>query len=123
MKKEIKQTIARSTILGDRTVALKAIKAVYEMTGSRRKTAEILGVDGSSVTALLYRTGNQNSVNAPGRASQALSPSKLVEAYWSQNKSLRQIGAELCLPFQMVRSEMVKYGIPLRSRGRQAAAK
>jgi len=110
--KPAKKAVARSTILGDRQVALNAIKAVYALTGSRAKTGELLGIAGTSVTQLLTRTGN--SVNPVGARHTALTPSKLVEAYWAQGKSLRQIGAELCLPHTMVYAEMVKYGIPRR---------
>jgi DNA-binding CsgD family transcriptional regulator len=112
--KPAKKAVARSTILGDRNVALNAIKAVYALTGSRAKTGELLGINGSSVTQLLARTGNQTSINPVGARHTALTPSKLVEAYWAQGKSLRQIGAELCLPHTMVYAEMVKYGIPRR---------
>jgi hypothetical protein len=108
----ITSAIQRSSILGNRDVTLNAIKAVYSLTGSRRKTSELLGVDGSSVTALLARTGN--AVNTVGRQPTALTPSKLVTAYWAQGKSLREIGAELCLPHTMVHAAMVKYGIPRR---------
>jgi transposase-like protein len=102
-----------SNILSNPKTALRAIKAIYEMTGSREQTGEILGVSGSTVTRTLKNAGYQ--VQTPGGQNKQLSPSALVKSYWVENQSLRDISAKAGVSHTTVARRMSAYGIPTRS--------
>lgn len=101
------------SIITKTEVALRAINAVYQMTGSRQRTADILGVDGSTVTRVLKRAGK--TVQQPGGQNKQLSPSTLVTAYWERGESLRTIATRAGVAHSTVLRTMNKYGIPTRT--------
>ena len=101
------------TSINSSAVTVRAINAVYKMTGSRRLTGELVGISGSTVTRVLKNAGK--SVRRPGRPSEQLAPSNLVTSYWMLNQSLRMIASRAgCAP-STVAKRMALYGIPTRS--------
>lgn len=99
--------------ISNSAIAIRAINAIYQATGSRETTGQMLGISGSTVTRVLKSAGK--SVQAPGRPNEQLSASKLVAAYWARNESLRQIGARAGVAHSTVARRMAAYGIPTRA--------
>jgi transposase-like protein len=102
-----------SSILSNSTVALRAMKAIYELTGSRERTGQILGVSGSTVTRTLARNGVR--VQEPGGRNRQLTPAALVKSYWAQEQSLRDISEKAGVSHTTVARRMAAHGIPTRS--------
>jgi transposase-like protein len=99
--------------ISNSSIAIKAINAVYQITGSRETTGQLLGISGSTVTRVLKSAGK--TVRQPGRPSEQLDPSNLVAAYWARNESLRTIAARAGVAHSTVANRMAKFGIPTRA--------
>ena len=94
-------------------IAVRAINAVYQMTGSRERTGELLGISGTTVTRVLKNAGK--AIQQPGRPNEQLAPANLVAAYWSREESLRTIATRAGVSHSTVANRMAKFGIPTRS--------
>lgn len=100
--------------ISNSSIAVNAINAIYQATGSREVTGKMLGISGSTVIRVLKSAGK--SVQAPGRPNEQLTARKLVAAYWSRSESLRQIGTRAGVSPSTVARRMAALGIPTRSK-------
>jgi transcriptional regulator of aromatic amino acid metabolism len=101
-----------TTITSRPVISVDVLNTLYSLVGSRRRVAEMIGVDGSTVTRALKAAGY--SILPPGRPNEQLSQTSLTKAYWGDKESLREIASRTGKSHTTIRNRMIQYGIPLR---------
>ncbi len=111
----LEHLMTNSPLYKNATIA-RAMSRVYKLTNSREVTAKVFGVAGPTVINTLRKAGFGHLINSPGKqATNMLSPASLVNQYWKQNMSLRQIAAKAGTSHSTVANRMAAYKIPTRS--------
>jgi DNA-binding CsgD family transcriptional regulator len=94
------------------SLTVRAIAALYKLTGSRERTAALLGISGPTVIRVLKDAGR--ATKSPGRPNEQLRVNNLIAAYWGRNESLREIAVRAGVTHTTVANHMQKFGIPTR---------
>ena len=91
----------------DSELAVKAINALYQITGSIEKTSNILGVS-KKATSLRLSKGDA--------IPKAINQYSIIDSYWVNGNSLRRAASGLGVSYSTLYRRMKAYGIPCRTK-------